>query len=277
MEILDGKGASDKILQDIMGRVNSLRSQGVVPKLVFFLIGEQSDSARYVTMKQAACRRVSVDSEVVRMSATVDQQKVLEAIQQRNMDPAVHGIMAQLRLPDHMDERTILQAIDPLKDVDGLTEVNQEDPEGEGRFAAATAKGVLMLLEQYDISLTGQRVVILGRTNLFGVPFKKMVEAREPAWVGFYGRDWEQHLEDISGADVVVSALGGGRILIRPEMVKDHVACIDVGLGPDFDVPAFLASDKKGWITPTKGGTGPMTVAAIVLQTVIAAERQING
>jgi methylenetetrahydrofolate dehydrogenase (NADP+) / methenyltetrahydrofolate cyclohydrolase len=277
MQILDGKLVSEELSISLKERVDVLKEKGVTPKLVFFLIGDSSASKAYVYMKQKFCGQMGIESEVVRYEEEVEQETVLEKIREMNEDDSVHGMMVQLRVPDRLDEREILQSIAVEKDVDGLCDENQEDPTGEGRFAAATPRGVKLLLDYYGLSLSGKRVVILGRTNLFGIPFRKIVESAGASEVGFYGRNWVDHEAEIAEADFVVSALGGGRILITPEMVKDNVICIDVGLGPDFDFEAFMGSDKEGWITPAKGGTGPMTVYAIVENCVLAAERSLDS
>jgi methylenetetrahydrofolate dehydrogenase (NADP+) / methenyltetrahydrofolate cyclohydrolase len=275
MKILDGKAVSKKILANVSSRVDILKEVGVTPQLTFFLIGNDPASTSYVMMKEKACKSVGMASEVIRLPADVEEQQVLHLIQERNCNPNVHGMMIQLRIPEHLDERKILQSVDPGKDVDGLHEKNQAHPEGNINFAAATAKGVLLLLEHYQIPIKGRRVFLLGRTNLFGIPFRNLVRRRKPEILGYYGRDWEEHLGEMKEADIVVSAFGGGRILITPNMVKDGVVLVDVGLGPDIAFDQFMDSNKEGWITPTKGGTGPMTVAAIVMQTVEAAERSL--
>jgi methylenetetrahydrofolate dehydrogenase (NADP+) / methenyltetrahydrofolate cyclohydrolase len=276
MQILDGKALSESILEDATKRVEVLQSAGVSPHLTFFLIGDNPASLSYVLMKERACKKVGVVSEVIRLRSDVAEQEVLDLITSRNADTNVHGIMVQLRIPEHLDERKILQSIAADKDVDGLHQKNQLDPEGKGRFAAATAKGVMLMLEHYGVEIAGKKIFLMGRTNLFGIPFRAMISNRQPGTVGYYGRDWQEHLDELLEADVVVSAIGGGKVFITPDMVKNQVTLVDVGLGPDIAFDQFLSSDKKGWITPTRGGTGPMTVASIVLQTVESAERYLQ-
>jgi 5,10-methylene-tetrahydrofolate dehydrogenase/methenyl tetrahydrofolate cyclohydrolase len=190
----------------------------------------------------------------------------------------VHGMMIQLRMPEgdlNNHEQEILDEIAPEKDVDGLHSLNQENPMREGGFMAATVKGTFYLFESESIDVQGKNVVCIGRTNLFGKPFAKACDAKGASCVALLGRDWKEHMDKLKEADIIVGAVGEGKILVEPDMVKESVVLIDVGLGPDINWKAMIEAGKSGYTTKRWGGTGPVTVYSIVENCVLAAERRL--
>lgn len=278
--LLDGKAISSEIRDDLRARIEERARAGRhVPGLAVLLVGADHASEVYVRNKRRACEEVGVRSYAHDLPADISQEGLLAHIDRLNRDPAVNGILVQLPLPAHIDPETVIERIDPDKDVDGF------HPYNVGRLAVrvprlrpCTPKGVMTLLERTGESLLGRHAVVVGASNIVGRPM-----ALELLLVGAtvtvthrFTTDLAQHVRQ---ADVLVAAAGKPG-LIRGEWVKERAIVVDVGInrGPDGklvgDVEFEAARERASWITPVPGGVGPMTVATLLQNTLIAAELQ---
>ena len=266
MILLDGKAVSQKILTEVRERVSKLEKK---PHLVVILVGEDAASKLYVKNKQKAAWQVGIRSTVIEMPYDTEEQELLNKIEELNQRPDVTGILVQLPLPDHIDKNSVVTAILPQKDVDGFT------PENVGRIAIglepyfypATPQGILMLLDEYNIELEGKNAVVIGRSNIVGKPMAQMLLRRNATVTICHS--YTQNLEDIiKTADIVVSAVG--KKIVRCKMVKPDSVVVDVGIFRDSngqltgDVDFDYVSDSAGYISPTPGGVGPMTIASLM-------------
>jgi|CXWL01.1.fsa_nt_gi methylenetetrahydrofolate dehydrogenase (NADP+)/methenyltetrahydrofolate cyclohydrolase len=280
MTILDGKKVSEKLFLALQPRVDELKKNGVYPKLVFFLIGENPASVAYVTMKSKACDQIGIQSEILRYPGQTAQQEIITEMEKLNKDPLVHGMMIQIPLPKHMSVPLITRAIDPKKDADGFHAYNMGKMTLDKEFEdlpPATALGIIRLIEAYDISVEGMNITVLGRSNLVGKPTAIMLMNRGATVTVCHSktRDTADHCRS---ADMIIAATGVPK-LVKSDWVKKGAIVIDAGFAKidgkvtgdvDFDGVAPHCS----LITPVPGGCGPMTIYAIVENTVKAAERQ---
>lgn len=274
--ILDGRLVSNLLLEEIKEEVQKLSESGPQPKLAIILVGENPASLSYVGQKEKACNAVGMIYEQINYSTDVTQQEVLDKIKELNEDDSVHGILVQLPLPDHIEVPLVLKAISPRKDVDGFHAYNLGKMFISKEFellSPCTPKGVIRLMEHYDIDPKGQDVTIVGHSNIVGKPMGTMLLNREATVTTchVHTKDLKAHTLN---ADIVISATGVAH-LIKGDMIKEGAIVIDVGctkvegkLCGDVD---FDAVEKKAsFITPVPGGAGPMTVACVVENTLIA-------
>ena len=284
-QIIDGKKISEEIRSELRLRVMALGSRGIVPGLAVILVGDNPASISYVTAKEKACAELGMRSFETRFPADVSETALLEKIEECNRDPSVHGILVQLPLPPNIDERRVIAAIDPAKDVDGFTPVNlgrmMRDEPGH---VPCTPLGIVELLKRSGVPLNGSRAVIVGRSNIVGKPLsilmmRKSVNAT--VTVCHTGtRDLGFHVKH---ADIVVACAGRAG-LVTAEMIQPGACVIDVGVNriPDpskksgyrlvGDVDFETVSQVAGWITPVPGGVGPMTITMLLSNTIDAAE-----
>lgn len=267
--ILDGKALSAKILESLASKVEKLEEK---PYLVVILVGEDPASQQYVGMKEKKAVQIGMKSSIIRYPADIDEQTILDKIEELNDDKEVTGILVQLPLPQHLDSVKIIQNIYPEKDVDGITSENI------GRISLGlepyaypcTPKGILTLLDEYNIDVSGKHVVIVGRSNIVGKPLAQMMLNKNATVTICHSRT--QNLSEITKtADIVVSAVGKCKI-IRKEMIKSDAVIIDVGTskidGKTFgDVDFEDVFEKASFITPVPGGIGPMTIASLMENT----------
>jgi methylenetetrahydrofolate dehydrogenase (NADP+) / methenyltetrahydrofolate cyclohydrolase len=283
--ILDGKALAQQIRDDVRQGVAALSGQGIVPRLNVALVGDDGPSALYVRSKEKACAEVGIQTETARLPASTTQEKLLGLVAEWNRNPKVHGILVQLPVPEQIDPESILMAISPRKDVDGLNPMNLgRILSSEPDFYPATPSGILEILSHYGILVAGRHVVIVGRGELVGKPLANMLLQKKPGGNATVTVCHSQ-TPDIGSftrqADIVVAAAGKAN-LIRAEMVKAGVVVIDVGTNRiptetgsklvgdvDFAGVASIASA----ITPVPGGIGPMTVAMLLKNTVKAAKK----
>ena len=291
-KIIDGKAFAERLRGKIAEEVAELKAKhGVQPGLAVVLVGEDPASKIYVRSKEEQTEQVGMRSIGHRLPADVPEAELLELVGRLNADKGVHGILVQFPVPDHLQQSTIVAKIDPDKDVDGLTVTNAGRlASGLPGLVACTPTGCLMLLEDALGSLRGKRAVVVGRSNLMGKPMAQLLLGADCTVTIAHSRTG-----DLAGvcreADILVAAVG------RPEMVKGDwikpgAAVIDVGINrvPSRD-PVKAAEGKTrvvgdvdfeeakqvaGWITPVPGGVGPMTIACLLQNTLIAARRQ-NG
>ena len=268
--ILDGKKLRDKILEELKLKVASLT---VVPKLVVISVGDDPASQIYVNNKKKYAEKIGIAAEIIGYPEDVTQPVLLKKIDELNNDTTVTAILVQLPLPKHIDKLKILTAIDPKKDVDGFTPYNSGLLfSGAKPFAyPATPRGILRLLDEYNIEIGGKHVVVVGRSNIVGKPLAQMMLNRN-ATVTVCHSHTKNLAEITKTADILVSAAGGK--IIEDNMLKSNCVVIDVGIFRDEkgklrgDVNFETVSKIASHITPVPGGVGPMTIASLMLNTV---------
>lgn len=276
--ILDGKKLRDKILEELKLKVASLT---VVPKLVVISVGDDPASQIYVNNKKKYAEKIGIAAEIIGYPEDVTQQVLLKKIDELNNDTTVTAILVQLPLPKHIDKLKILTAIDPKKDVDGFTPYNSGLLfSGAKPFAyPATPRGILRLLDEYNIEIDGKHVVVVGRSNIVGKPLAQMMLNRN-ATVTVCHSHTKNLAEITKTADILVSAAGGK--IIEDNMLKSNCVVIDVGIFRDEkgklrgDVNFETVSKIASHITPVPGGVGPMTIASLMLNIVDLIENSGN-
>ncbi len=280
--IIDGKAAAGEVRAACRRRVEALAQRGVVPGLAVVLVGDDPASAVYVRNKARACAETGVRSRTCRFPSGASQAEVLARIDELNADPAIHGIIVQLPLPPHFDARAVIEAIDPGKDVDGFHLANVGAlTVGQSVFPPCTPFGVEVLLERSGVRIEGQNAVVVGASNIVGKPMALML-LRQEATVSICHIKTRDLAEYTRLADILVVAAGCPG-LIKADMVKAGATVIDVGINRladgrlTGDVDFDAVKERAGWITPVPGGVGPMTVAMLIHNTVVAAERGLAG
>jgi len=299
--VLDGKQTAREIRREVAeGCAGLLASRNVVPGLTVVLIGEDPASQIYVRNKERAARNAGMNSNIVRLPADSTESRVLDTVVTLNGDPAVHGILVQLPLPDGIRDQRVIETVDPAKDVDGF------HPENAGRlltglpgFVPCTPAGVIELLKRNEIPLSGKHAVVIGRSNIVGKPMALLL-LREHCTVTVCHSRTTGLAEQAARADILVAAVG--RLgMVTADFIKKGAAVIDVGIhrvddearlrelfGDDErrlatlaekgstvagDVHPLDARSKAGWLTPVPGGVGPLTIAMLLKNTLDAARR----
>lgn len=272
--ILDGKKLRDKIFENLKQRLNNMSEK---PTLAVILVGDDPASQIYVKNKKKTAENLGINSIVINYPSDISENILLDKIQELNNDNKITAILVQLPLPKHIDKFKIIDAIAPEKDVDGLTPYNSgklfagEDP----YVYPCTPKGILLLLDEYNIELEGKHVVVIGRSNLVGKPVAQMLLNRNATVTMCHSHT--KNLSDITKtADIVVSAVG--KNIIGEKMLKSDCVVVDVGIFKDNngkicgDVDFANASKIAAYISPVPGGVGPMTIASLMLNTVELAD-----
>ena len=289
MTILDGKKTSNDIKNEIKNEVSKMKANGEkVPHLAAIIVGNDGASLTYVESKVRSCERVGFDSTLVKMSSTTSQIELLDKIHELNDNPEIDGFIVQLPLPPQIDTQKVLLAVDPCKDVDGFHPTNFGKMALDmSTFIPATPFGILELLERYQVDTKGKHTVVIGRSHIVGRPMSILMGRK-----GFPGNSTvtltHSHTKNItqitSQADIIITALGVPGFL-KAEMVKDDAVIVDVGITrvPDEtrergyyitgDVDFENVSKKASFITPVPGGVGPMTIAMLLKNTLLACER----
>lgn len=264
--ILDGKAVSLKVLDKVKERVTGL---SVKPHLVVVLVGENPASKIYVRNKKLAAEKVGIKSTIIELEENTTEDKLLSIINDLNEDNDVTGILVQLPLPNHIDKNKVIMAISPKKDVDGFS------PENVGKLAIglepyfypATPQGILMLLDEYNIPVSGADAVVIGRSNIVGRPMAQMLLNRNATVTvcHSYTKDIESKMKT---ADIVISAVG--KKVVRCKMDNKNSVIVDVGIFRDAngkltgDVDFDIVSPSVKYISPVPGGVGPMTIASLM-------------
>ena len=269
--IIDGKELSKKLKEQMKDRVAQMRQQGIVPKLVVVLVGNNSASEVYVRNKHKACGEVGIESEVIKMPEETTQQELLDVVRGLNEDRTVDGILVQLPLPSQINEKVVLRSILPEKDVDGFHPVNVGLLSiGDDCYAPATPSGIIAMFKEYGIEIAGKHCVIIGRSNIVGKPMAALLLRHNSK---------TQNLGELTRqADIVIVATGH-RHTLTADMVKEGAVVIDVGMNRNElgklcgDVDFEEVKEKASFITPVPGGVGPMTITELLENTILAAQR----
>ena len=282
-----GKDVSEQIYGELRQRIEDLRSKGVVPGLAVVLVGEDPASQVYVRMKGRKCEELGMHSVTVLMPESTTQEELLAKVAELNADPSVHGFLIQLPLPAHIDEKAVINAVDPSKDVDCFHPHNVGKMLiGDPGFLPATPTGVYQMLARSGIDTRGKHVVVVGRSNIVGKPMAAIMMQRGVDSTVTVVHSRSEGLSDITrSADILIVAVGKPRF-VTADMVKDGAVVIDVGTNriddPSAkngtrlvgDVDFDAVSEKASFITPVPGGVGPMTICMLMANTVAAAERR---
>lgn len=291
MKLLDGKKTSLEIQQEIAVEVQKMKDKGEkVPHLAAIIVGNDGASLTYVGSKVKACEKVGFESTLIKLPSTTTEIELLKKIKELNENDAIDGFIVQLPLPKQIDTQKVIMAIDPSKDVDGF------HPENFGKmaldmttFIPATPFGILELLERYGVETQGKHTVVIGRSHIVGRPMSILMGRK-----GFPGNStvtlthsFTKNIAQITTqADIIISALGVPNYL-KAEMIKDDAVVIDVGItrvNDDStekgyrivgDVDFDACSKKASYITPVPGGVGPMTIAMLMKNTLLARERKM--
>ncbi len=274
-QLIDGKATALEIRAEIAQRVEELRGRGIVPGLAVILVGEDPASQIYVRNKGIACEKAGMRSLTLRLPAETTQAELEDRIRELNADSGIHGILVQLPLPGHLDERRALGVIDPKKDVDGFHPINAGRLlAGEKCAVPCTPRGVMELLRRTGLELQGKEAVVIGRSNIVGKPMALLLLQAGCTVTVCHSktRDLAAHTRR---ADILVAAVGRAGF-VTADMVKEGAAVIDVGINRvDGKVVGDVAFDevweKAGFITPVPGGVGPMTIAMLLKNTLEAA------
>ena len=280
MKILDGKAVSLKVKESVKVRADELKKSGVEPTLAVVLVGEDKASQTYVRAKEKACNEYGIKSVAHRLSENTTQNELLALINVLNLDDSIHGILVQLPLPKHIDTNVVLAAIDPRKDVDGFHAVNVGKlVSGLDGFVPCTPLGVMEILKEYGIEVAGLNAVVIGRSNIVGKPMANLL-LNASATVTVTHSKTKNLKEICKNADLIVAAIGKP-FFLKADMVKDGAVVVDVGINRlddgrlvgdvDFDEVA----PKCSYITPVPGGVGPMTIAMLLNNTILAAQAKI--
>ena len=293
MILLDGKKTSNDIKEEITNSVAEIiKNGGKAPHLAAVLVGSDGASMTYVGAKVKACKQIGFKSTLIELSSEISEEILLTEIQKLNKNKDIDGFIVQLPLPKHIDEQKVLKAIHPDKDVDGF------HPTNVGRmaldlptFLPATPYGILELLERYEVETSGKNVVVMGRSHIVGRPMSVLMSQKRKAGdatVTIVHSRTKDLISFTKNADIIIVAIGISEFLTG-DMVKEGVVVIDVGITrlPDTskksgfrlagDVDFESVSKKSSYITPVPGGVGPMTIAMLLKNTLLARERHENN
>ena len=290
MQLLDGKLASQAIKNDLKSKVNELERQGnKVPHLGAVLVGNNGASETYVASKVKSCEEIGFKSTLLRLPETISEDELLELIHKLNYDNDVDGILVQLPLPKDISEEKVINLINPAKDVDGFHPVNiGKMVQGSETFIPATPYGILLLLQHYKIETRGKHAVVIGRSNIVGRPISILLSRNDETancTVTLCHSQTKNLKEICLHADIIIAALGKPEFL-KADMVKEGAVVIDVGItrvkdaskktgySIKGDVDFEKVSSKSSYITPVPGGVGPMTIAALLMNTYHACINQ---
>lgn len=268
--ILDGKNLAEKITKELSNKVSKLEKK---PKLAVVIVGNNPASEIYVRNKQLKAESIGFESLVLPLPEDISEENLLEHIYILNEDMNINAILVQLPLPEHINKKRILEAIDPIKDVDGFTSYNF------GKLALGykpyaipcTPKGIIRILDEYKIDLTGKNVVVIGRSNIVGKPVALLLEQRNATVTIAHSKT--QDLKEITKkADIIISAIGNAKFLTEEYITKNTII-VDVGInrtesGLAGDIDFENVKELCSYITPVPGGVGPMTIAMLMENTL---------
>ena len=278
--IVDGKALGLEIQEEVSLGVSSLREREIEPHLAVVIAGDDPASQVYVRNKERACERCGIISTRVDMPGSSTLEEIAEVVERLNSDSSIHGVLVQSPAPEGVDELAIAAAINPLKDVDGFHPVNLGRlVQGDlGGLLPCTPSGVMRMLESSGVELQGSKAVVLGRSRIVGMPMALMLAQKGSDATVTIAHSRTSEIESLcSDADILVAAVGSAH-MVEPDWVKPGAFVVDVGIsrvggGLAGDVSPDVA-EIAGWLTPVPGGVGPMTIAMLMRNTLIAAESQ---
>ncbi|MFD0767935.1 bifunctional methylenetetrahydrofolate dehydrogenase/methenyltetrahydrofolate cyclohydrolase FolD [Bacillus sp. CGMCC 1.60114] len=276
--IIKGNEVAEKKRAQLKEKVAELKEQGIVPGLAVILVGDDPASHSYVKGKEKGCEQVGIYSELITFPDTITQDRLLAEIDRLNNDNRIHGILVQLPLPNHIEEKAIIEKISPEKDVDGFHPISiGRMMTGQDTFLPCTPHGILELVKETNLDITGKHVVVIGRSNIVGKPVGQLF-LNENATVTYCHSKTANIKELTKLADILIVAVGRAK-MVTADYVKEGAVVIDVGVNRletgklcgdvDFDDVLNVA----GYITPVPKGVGPMTITMLLENTVLSAER----
>lgn len=273
---IDGKELAKKIRGQVKKEVEKLKEEGINPKLAVIMVGEDPASKVYVRNKSKSCNEVGIEYEEILLSESIQMEQLLNVIDELNKRKDIHGILLQSPIPKNLDIYKAFETIDFRKDVDGFNPINiGRLALNRQTFTSCTPYGVMKMFEEYNIDLKGANVVILGRSNIVGKPLAQCLLNKDATVTICHSKT--KNIEEImKNADIVISAIGQPKF-VKAEMIKKDAVVIDVGInrletGLVGDVDFEEVSKKASYITPVPGGVGPMTIAMLLNNVVIAAK-----
>lgn len=281
MQIIDGKAVSKAVKEKVKTECEQLKAQGITPGLAVIIVGEDPASQVYVRNKEKACEECGFYSVKYALPAQTTQQELNDLVKKLNKDPNINGILCQLPLPSHLDDKEVINLIDPIKDVDAFHPVNVGAIMiGDYNFLPCTPAGVMELIHSTGVDVAGKKAVVMGRSNIVGKPMAMLLLHENATVEVTHSRT--QNLSDITkSADILVAAIGKAKF-VKADMVKPGAVVIDVGMDRDEngklcgDVDFEDVKDKCSYITPVPGGVGPMTISMLMKNTLTAAKIQNN-
>ncbi len=291
MTIIDGKALAATIREEISIEVEKIKSQGgKVPHLAAVLVGDNPASQSYVKSKVKYCDEVGFESTLIKKDESITEEELIELVTDLNEDESVDGYIVQLPLPRHIDPEVVNLAIDPKKDVDGFHPMNfGRMALGLPSYLPATPQGILVMLERYQIETSGKKCVVIGRSNIVGMPMSILLSQKRDVGnctvtiVHSRTKDVEQEIKE---ADILIAAIGRANY-VTEDMIKPGAVVIDVGINRVEDptrkrgyrlvgdVDYANVSKKASYITPVPGGVGPMTVTSLIMNTLKSARKEI--
>ena len=278
--IIDGKLVSAAVKERVAAEVKELNQKGISVCLAVILVGSDPASQIYVANKKKACEQLGIISKEYLLPETTTQDELLTLVNELNADASVNGILCQLPLPKGLDEKVVIEAIDPNKDVDAFHPVNVgRIMIGDYDFLPCTPAGVMEMLAYYNIDVCGKECVVIGRSNIVGKPMGMLLLHKNGTVTIAHSKT--KNLSEVTRrADILVAAVGKAKF-VTADMVKDGAVVIDVGMNRADgklcgDVDFDAVSEKASYITPVPGGVGPMTIATLMQNTLTAAKRQNN-
>ena len=276
--ILNGKELSKKIEEELKAEVCDLKEKtGKVATLATIIVGDDPASQVYVKMKGNACERIGINSLKIELDKETKTEELLEVIESLNKDENIDGILLQHPVPKHIDERKCFNAINPNKDVDGVTSAGFGAMSmGEDAFASATPLGIMKLLEFYGIDIEGKKAVVIGRSSILGKPIAMML-LNKNATVTIAHSKTKDLEKIVKEADIVVACVGKPKF-VKKEWLKEGVVIVDAGYNPGNigDVDLDNAIELSSAYTPVPGGVGPMTIVSLMFQTIKSFEKRIK-
>ncbi|MGV8137645.1 MAG: bifunctional methylenetetrahydrofolate dehydrogenase/methenyltetrahydrofolate cyclohydrolase FolD [Mangrovibacterium sp.] len=287
MELIDGKKTASEMKAEIAGEVRKIKDQGgKIPHLAAVLVGHDGGSETYVAYKIKDCEEVGFKSTLVRYEDDVTEEELLTKVGELNRNPDIDGFIVQLPLPDHISEQKVIEAIDPLKDVDGFHPINVGRMViGLPSFISATPDGIVELIKRYGIETSGKNCVVLGRSNIVGRPISVLMSQKAMNATVTVAHSRTKNLKELCAkADIIIAAIGSPEF-VRADMVREGAVVIDVGTTRvksdqtksgwklKGDVAFDEVAPKCSYITPVPGGVGPMTRVSLLKNTLLAAKR----
>lgn len=279
--IIDGKAVSQFVKDEVKNEVSALKKEGVSVGLAVIIVGNDPASRTYVNNKKKACEATGIISEEYALPESTTMEELLALIRELNAKKSINGILCQLPLPKHLDEKVVIENIDPIKDVDAFHAVNTGHIMiGDYSFLPCTPAGIMEMLKYYNIEIEGKECVVIGRSNIVGKPMAMLLLQKNGTVTVCHSKT-ENLKEVTSRADILVAAVGKP-YFVTADMVKDGAVVIDVGMDRNKegklcgDVDFSEVEKKAAYITPVPGGVGPMTIATLMKNTVTAAKIQNN-